>query len=132
MKFSSPLYGADAPGSLFDKNIPWNLSEIDTILKRGLRENGILGVTSPYLYFGAWKTFFAWHKEDLDLYSINYLHCGKPKYWYSIPLEDSKKFDEFMKKAYPDAAQECSEFIRHKTFLANPTVLLNHGIRLHK
>lgn len=75
---SSPLYGADAPGSLFEPGAKWNLAELDTILKHGL-DQGIQGVTSPYLYFGGWKSLFAWHKEDLDLYSINYLHWGKPK-----------------------------------------------------
>lgn len=78
IKFNSPLYGADAPGSLFDKNIQWNLREIPGILKYGLNKD-IKGVTSPYLYFGSWKAMFAWHKEDLDLCSINYLHFGKPK-----------------------------------------------------
>ena len=29
---NSPLYGADVAGSLFDKNVPWNLAEIKTIL----------------------------------------------------------------------------------------------------
>lgn len=27
------MYGADVAGSIFDENIPWNLSEIDSILK---------------------------------------------------------------------------------------------------
>jgi hypothetical protein len=89
-------------------------------------------VTSPYLYFGAWKTLFAWHKEDMDLYSINYVHMGKPKFWYSVALEDSGKFEEFMRKSFPEAYKECKEFIRHKNFLVHPELLLQQGIRLHK
>jgi hypothetical protein len=30
---SSPVYGADVSGSLFDKGIPWNLAEVKTLLK---------------------------------------------------------------------------------------------------
>ena len=129
---SAPLYGADTPGCIFDKGVDWNLSELDTILKKGLGSNDILGVTTPYIYFGAWKTLFAWHKEDMDLYSINYNHLGKPKFWYAVPLEDGPKFEEFMKKTFPEAYKECPEFLRHKTFLIHPEVLLKQGIRLHK
>jgi len=30
---SAPVYGSDISGSLFDKGIPWNLSELKTILE---------------------------------------------------------------------------------------------------
>jgi hypothetical protein len=97
-----------------------------------LGENGIQGVTSPYIYAGAWKTFFAWHKEDMDLYSINYNHLGLPKFWYGIPLNQSEQFEEFMKKHYNESAKDCSEFLRHKTFLTHPSLLVKEGIELHK
>jgi hypothetical protein len=84
------------------------------------------------MYIGAWKTLFAWHKEDMDLYSINYNHLGKQKFWYAVPLEDSKKFEEFMQKSFPEAYKECPEFLRHKTYLVHPEILLKNGIKLHK
>ncbi len=42
----------------------------------GLKGTKLEGVTSPYIYVGTWKAMFGWHKEDMDLYSINYVHTG--------------------------------------------------------
>lgn len=78
LKTRIPIYGSDTPLSLFNVDSPWNLNQLDSELSRGLQSN-LKGVTSPYCYSGAWKTFFCWHKEDLDLYSINYHHLGRPK-----------------------------------------------------
>lgn len=68
--------------SLQDVN-EWNIGHLNTILDTVERESGIKikGVNTPYLYFGMWKSTFAWHTEDMDLYSINYLHFGEPKSW---------------------------------------------------
>jgi len=82
--FNQPLYGADIPGTLTDPSVrEWNINNLNTILDTVPREYGvhIPGVNTAYLYFGMWKTSFAWHTEDMDLYSINYLHFGAPKQW---------------------------------------------------
>ena len=89
LKNSSPVYGADVSGSMFDKGIPWNLNEITSLLNDGLKGCNITGVTAPYCYIGTWKAMFGWHKEDMDLYSINYLHKGMPKFWYSVDLDSN-------------------------------------------
>lgn len=61
----------------------WNIGHLNTILDVIEEDCGIAiqGVNTPYLYFGMWKTSFSWHTEDMDLYSINYLHFGEPKSW---------------------------------------------------
>lgn len=66
----------------------WNIARLNTVLDVVEEECGISieGVNTPYLYFGMWKTTFAWHTEDMDLYSINYLHFGEPKSWQVICL----------------------------------------------
>ncbi|CAJ0968676.1 unnamed protein product [Ranitomeya imitator] len=84
LTFMSPIYGADISGSLYDSDIHlWNIAGLKTLLDMVEHESGIIieGVNTPYLYFGMWKTTFAWHTEDMDLYSINYLHFGEPKSW---------------------------------------------------
>ena len=83
MSFNQPLYGADIPGTLTDPSVKeWNINCLNTILDTVLEYGiSIPGVNTAYLYFGMWKTSFAWHTEDMDLYSINYLHFGAPKSW---------------------------------------------------
>jgi [histone H3]-trimethyl-L-lysine9/36 demethylase len=91
-----------------------------------------MGVTNPYLYVGSWRAMFGWHKEDMDLYSINFLHTGNPKFWYSIDLKDNKNFESFVNHIYVDDYRECPEFIRHKNTLIHPRNLLQQKIRLKK
>lgn len=125
--YAEPMYGADMLGSLFlDKTTCWNVAQLPNILD--LMDEKIPGVNDAYLYAGLWKASFSWHLEDQDLYSINYLHFGAPKQWYSILQKDQAKFYELMKSMFPEDANNCSEFLRHKTFLASPQVLAKNGI----
>jgi len=131
--FSPPLYGADMAGTLFEPGTPWDLRDLPGVLKEGLK-NPIAGVNNPYLYIGSWKTMFGWHKEDLDLYSINYNHVGKPKFWYCIPLSESHKLENFARQYFVEGFSKCKEFLRHKTILINPYLLKQKipDLKIHK
>lgn len=98
---------------------PWNLSALDSVLSHAINSN-VRGVTTPYCYVGSWKTLFCWHKEDLDLSAINYLHEGKSKFWYSIPHEQSWILEKEARTYFPEHFSKCSEHLRHKTTLINP------------
>mmetsp|Transcript_15904 Transcript_15904/g.31891 ORF Transcript_15904/g.31891 Transcript_15904/m.31891 type:complete len:372 (-) Transcript_15904:5378-6493(-) len=128
--FRRPLYGADMQGSLFppDAGGQWNLANIKSILK----DVGVCipGVTLPYLYFGMFGASFAWHTEDLDLYSINFIHHGNPKTWYAIPPSQRDKFEKLCVKLYPSHFDDCKQFLRHKQALISPDVLNRHGLRI--
>jgi [histone H3]-trimethyl-L-lysine9/36 demethylase len=64
------IYGADVCGSITDTDVDhWNITKLATILDVVSEDYNISidGVNSAYLYFGMWKTTFAWHTEDMDL-----------------------------------------------------------------
>jgi hypothetical protein len=132
LTYAPPLYGADMPGSLFDdRTTTWNLGKLENLLD--ILGTKIPGVNTAYLYLGMWKATFAWHLEDVDLYSINYLHFGAPKQWYSISQGDARRFEAAMKSIWPTDAKACDQFLRHKTFLISPSSLLsNFNIKVNK
>ncbi|XP_032497032.1 lysine-specific demethylase 4D-like [Phocoena sinus] len=129
--YGSPVYGADVSGSLFDENTKqWNLGHLGTIQDLLEQECGVVieGINTPYLYFGMWKTAFAWHTEDMDLYSINYLHFGEPKTWYAVPPEHGRRLERLARELFPGSSRGCKAFLRHKVALISPTVLKDNGI----
>ncbi|XP_051867370.1 lysine-specific demethylase 4A-like [Pristis pectinata] len=131
LTFNPPIYGADVNGTLYDEGVnEWNIGHLNTILDVVEKESGITieGVNTPYLYFGMWKTTFAWHTEDMDLYSINYLHFGEPKSWYTVPPEHGKRLERLAKGFFPGSAQSCEAFLRHKMTLISPSILKKYGI----
>uniref|UniRef100_A0A667YI00 [histone H3]-trimethyl-L-lysine(9) demethylase n=1 Tax=Myripristis murdjan TaxID=586833 RepID=A0A667YI00_9TELE len=133
--FNPPIYGADVNGSLYDPEVKeWNICHLNTILDTVEHESGITieGVNTPYLYFGMWKTTFAWHTEDMDLYSINFLHFGEPKSWYCVPPEHGKRMERLAQGFFPGSAQNCEAFLRHKMTLISPSILKKYGIPFEK
>ena len=130
--FNQPMYAADMPGSLFDDTIAdWNVAKLENLLD--VLGTKVPGVNTAYLYMGMWKATFAWHLEDVDLYSINYIHFGAPKQWYSISQEDARKFEKAMRQVWPVDAKNCDQFLRHKTYLISPDVLQKqYGVKVNK
>uniref|UniRef100_A0A667HJP8 Lysine demethylase 4D n=1 Tax=Lynx canadensis TaxID=61383 RepID=A0A667HJP8_LYNCA len=133
--YDSPIYGADISSSLFAESTQqWNLGHLGTIQDLLEQECGVVikGVNTPYLYFGMWKTTFAWHTEDMDLYSINYLHFGEPKTWYAVPPEHGRRLERLATELFPGSARACDAFLRHKVALISPTVLKDNGIPFNR
>lgn len=134
------VYGADMNGSFMgvDHACGWNINQLDTCLQllradEEIGEHGELpqmpGVTTAYLYFGMWGSVFAAHSEDMNLLSINYLHAGSPKYWYSIAPEDTYRFESLAASHFGGAASNCPDFLRHKRYLLSPAILKKAGIK---
>ena len=136
-------------GSLYtDQTTSWNVAHLPSTLSRLLPpENGLPGVNTPYLYFGMWRATFSWHVEDMDLFSINYIHFGAPKFWYAVPQGRASALEQTMRgilsllfcffKMYswicigyfPKDVSRCPQFLRHKSFLVSPTLLAQSSCR---
>jgi hypothetical protein len=140
----APLYGADYQKSFFERTVTvpegeehelasfgsWNLNHLCSVLD--LVAARISGVNTPYLYFGQWKALFAWHTEDVDLHSINFLHFGMPKQWYAISPNEIDKMYELGRKLFPAEFRMCPEYFRHKVLMIDPEIVVAHGITVYK
>ncbi|ESO03771.1 hypothetical protein HELRODRAFT_80169 [Helobdella robusta] len=141
VSYNPALYGADVSGSLFDEDQHvWNIGHLNTILdsvfatlgdegKGGLK---IEGVNTAYLYFGMWKSAFAWHTEDMDLYSINYLHFGAPKFWYAVPPKFGRRLERVAQMFFKNKADKCPAYLRHKSCLLSPLILKKFNVPFNK
>lgn len=89
-------------------------------------------LASSFPDFGMWKTSFAWHTEDMDLYSINYLHFGAPKTWYAIPPKYGRRLEQLAREMFPDNFKLCPAFLRHKMTIISPHVLRQHKIPVNR
>ncbi|XP_054722573.1 lysine-specific demethylase 4C-like [Uloborus diversus] len=135
LTYNSPIYGADVSGSIYDKGVDeFNIQHLNTILDMIKEDYDIQidGVNTAYLYFGMWKTTFAWHTEDMDLYSINYLHFGAPKSWYVVPPEHGRRLERLASGFFHANAQICPAFLRHKTTMISPHILKQYSIPFSK
>ncbi|ETP43407.1 hypothetical protein F442_09836 [Phytophthora nicotianae P10297] len=125
-----PTYGADIVSTLFGDAdaLSWNLNDLNTIL----RKIDLPGVTQSMLYFGMWRAMFAFHTEDMDLYSINYVHTGKPKFWYGVPPDAAPQLERAAQSMFPEKHHECHQFLRHKTSLISPARLKEFGVPFYR
>ena len=77
----------------------WNMRAVSRSkgsLLRFMKEE-IPGVTSPMVYVAMLFSWFAWHVEDHDLHSLNYLHLGAGKTWYGVPRDAAVAFEEVVR-----------------------------------
>ncbi|EPS66494.1 hypothetical protein M569_08283, partial [Genlisea aurea] len=126
---------SDAEGTAGWKlsNCPWNLQVIARSpgsLTRYMPDD-IPGVTSPMVYIGMLFSWFAWHVEDHELHSLNYLHMGSPKTWYSVPGHCAFNFEEAIRlHAYGENTDRlvALSLLGEKTTVLSPEIITSYGI----
>ncbi|CAM0950227.1 unnamed protein product [Alopecurus aequalis] len=142
-------YGNDMPGSGFVKPeentgdaaaAPRDVGETDWNMRVAPRARGSLlramardvaGVTTPMLYVAMLYSWFAWHVEDHELHSLNYLHFGKSKTWYGVPRDAMLAFEDAVRvHGYADDINPIMAFqtLNQKTTVLSPEVLLSAGV----
>ncbi len=94
--------------------------------------NEISGITIPWFYLGMLYSTFCWHTEDLYLYSLNYMYEGSPKIWYSIPIDQKEKMDEYIKNKFYVTLMRQPDLIHRLIVHINPLELLANGIKVHR
>lgn len=97
-------------------------------LKKCKKKQTIAGINSTYTLVGEFGASFAWHVEDYDLGSINYLYAGASKVWYTIRQKDAAQFYKLISTLYPKSDAQCPSFIRHKTTIVSPELLTKSHI----
>jgi hypothetical protein len=106
----------DVEGDLLGSSL-WNLnkfhSSADARNPLKLLQTPISGITTPQVCHGALFSTSCWGVEDLYLLSLNFLHIGAPKTWYTVPAKHADSFEKAVQdKARPSAAfasrRQCS------------------------
>uniref|UniRef100_A0A5B6ZDI0 Putative lysine-specific demethylase REF6 n=1 Tax=Davidia involucrata TaxID=16924 RepID=A0A5B6ZDI0_DAVIN len=111
----------------------WNMRGVSRAkgsLLRFMKEE-IPGVTSPMVYIAMMFSWFAWHVEDHDLHSLNYLHTGAGKTWYGVPREAAVAFEEVIRvHGYGGEINPLVTFavLGEKTTVMSPEVLISAGV----
>ncbi|KAL6497696.1 hypothetical protein OROHE_027021 [Orobanche hederae] len=114
-------------------NSPWNIQVIarsQGSLTRYMPDD-IPGVTSPMVYIGMLFSWFAWHVEDHELHSLNFLHMGSPKTWYAVPGDYAVSFEEAIRlHACGGNADRlvALSLLGQKTTVLSPEIIVASGI----
>ncbi|CAI9267283.1 unnamed protein product [Lactuca saligna] len=145
-------YANDMPGSAFDQTVgglkqrkkeigdvmtvaesQWNMnaaSRAKGSLLRFIKEE-ISGVNSPMVYISMLFSWFAWHVEDHDLHSLNYMHMGASKTWYGVPMDAAVAFEDVVRThGYAGEINPIATVaaLAKKNTVMSPEVLLRAGV----
>ncbi|KAL5098856.1 hypothetical protein RYX36_003183 [Vicia faba] len=112
---------------------PWNLNNLPKLKGSMLRavHHNITGVMVPWLYIGMLFSSFCWHFEDHCFYSMNYLHWGEPKCWYSVPGSQARAFEKVMRRSLPDLFDAQPDLLFQLVTMLNPSVLQENGVPVY-
>lgn len=106
----------------------WNTNNLaKSTFLRHINES-VGGLTRPMIYVGMLFSSFCWHTEDNYLYSVNYLHTGKPKLWYGVPGDAAVQFEETFKSFHPELFKKNPNLLHLLVTQLSPKVLKEKSV----
>jgi hypothetical protein len=130
---SKQVTGSDA-GPLSNRQSSWELRHLalnqESVLRHLPGSENIEGVSRPWMYLGNPFSTFCWHTEDQFLCSVNYLHEGSPKIWYTVPGSERTKLEEAMKILLPDLQAKNTDLQHQLVTMVNPITLCSPPFRI--
>ncbi|KAL7324720.1 hypothetical protein PS15p_209870 [Mucor circinelloides] len=101
---------------------PWNSNAI-SVASRSLFVDikpDITGVMVPRLYVGMCFSALGWHSEDHYTYSINYMHWGETKTWYSVSGYEASRFQDTMREAVSELFEQQPDLLSQRATMLSP------------
>lgn len=120
------------------RNHPWNVNNMPLAYNSLLRyvhhgKNSLIsGVMVPWMYIGSCFSAFNWHVEDHALYSVNYIHFGSPKVWYSVPGDCSEQLEKAMRDALPHLFEASPSLLYELVTQLSPQELIRRGVPVYR
>ncbi|MES1908980.1 MAG: hypothetical protein MHM6MM_001804 [Cercozoa sp. M6MM] len=114
------------------RHSPFACPRLDTLLKQMLGQAVLPGITTSFLYYGSYGSSFQWHLEDCDFFSVNFLHAGRPKVWYTVAPKHRRRFELLVRKMFRNATRSCPRPMAHKTIVIDPRDLVAAGIKVNR
>eukprot|EP00344_Euplotes_crassus_P012649 CAMPEP_0196998300 /NCGR_PEP_ID=MMETSP1380-20130617/3721_1 /TAXON_ID=5936 /ORGANISM="Euplotes crassus, Strain CT5" /LENGTH=548 /DNA_ID=CAMNT_0042414825 /DNA_START=26 /DNA_END=1672 /DNA_ORIENTATION=- len=114
---------------------PWNMNKLhlqNNSLLQFCQDKYISGITKSWLYVGMMYASFCWHYEDLMMYSLNYMHEGEGKIWYSIPDYHREKFERLVKDKLASRFSEDPNILMDINVMLNPAYLVENGVHVYR
>jgi len=112
-------------------NSGWNTNNLaESTFLHHINES-VAGVTRPMMYVGMMFSSFCWHVEDNYLYSINYIHEGKPKLWYGVPSIAAELFEKTMRQHLPDLFDRNPNLLHLLVTQLSPDILTKAGVPIY-
>jgi hypothetical protein len=92
------------------------------------KTEAISGIVIPWAYMACKYSTFCWHTEDLFLYSLNYMHEGGCKIWYTVPYEDVDKVRALLLREYGDDLKKRPGLLDDVLINFSPVRLMKEGV----
>jgi len=136
-------YAADLPVNKYGSGFPtpeqdeeygkhpfnfMNINDQEKSLLAFCKGKDISGINVPWFYIGMLYSSFCWHYEDLMMYSLNYMHQGAGKIWYSISPQHREKFEKVTHKKFKELLKEDPNFLLNINSMISPDYLTKNGV----